>query len=283
MKYIDSKIENVSTGERVTIVRPCNLYECSLSDDVFVGPFVEIQSNVEVGSGTRIQSHSFICSLVTIGKDCFIGHGVMFINDKFSSGTPAQGDTSKWLSTYIGNKVSIGSNCTILPVNICDDVVIGAGSVVTKDIKISGSTTFTNTNDTEDHALVLGAADDFMLDGSDLTYTGSNLALGAGGSDTDTMYLVNTTITTGGNLAAGTLGTLNVSSANFNVGNGGVNSDPDSGRTGSIKCGLTALRWPKRAIVAPVDRPGFSSQTLRRLIDSEVCTCPSIFVDSVGV
>lgn len=54
-----------------------------------------------------------------------------------------------------------------------------------------------------------------------------------------------------------------------------VNSDPDSGRTGSIKCGLTALRWPKRAIVAPVDRPGFSSQTLRRLIDSEVCTCPS--------
>jgi len=102
--------------------------------------------------------------------------------------------------------------------------VIGAA----KDIKISGSTTFTNTNDTEDHALVLGAADDFMLNGSDLTYTGSNLALGAGGSDTDTMYLVNTTITTGGNLAAGTLGTLNVSSANFNVGNGGANSDPDN-------------------------------------------------------
>jgi len=74
----------------------------------------------------------------------------------------------------------------------------------------------------------LGAADDFMLDGSNITYTGSNLGLGAGGSDSDSMYLVNTNITTGGNLAAATLGALNISSANFEVGNGGHNSDPDN-------------------------------------------------------
>ena len=93
---------------------------------------------------------------------------------------------------------------------------------------VSGNITFTNTNDAEDHALVLGAADDFILSGSNLTYTGSNLALGAGGTEADSMYLVNTTITTGGNLAAGTLGTLNISTAEFNVGNGGVDSDSDN-------------------------------------------------------
>ena len=102
--------------------------------------------------------------------------------------------------------------------------VIGAA----KDMTIVGDVTFSNTNDAEDHALVLGAADDFMLNGSDITYTGSNLGLGAGGSDSDSMYLVNTNITTGGNLAAGTLGTLNISSASFNVGNGGHDSDPDN-------------------------------------------------------
>jgi hypothetical protein len=102
--------------------------------------------------------------------------------------------------------------------------VIGAA----KDMKIVGDVTFSNTNDAEDHALVLGAADDFMLNGSDITYTGSNLGLGAGGSDSDSMYLVNTNITTGGNLAAATLGTLNISNANFEVGNGGHNSDPDN-------------------------------------------------------
>jgi acetyltransferase-like isoleucine patch superfamily enzyme len=69
--------------------------------------------------------------MVTIGDDCFIGHGVMFINDLFARG-PAQGDKSMWKSTKIGNKVSIGSNATILPVEICDNVVIGAAAVVTK-------------------------------------------------------------------------------------------------------------------------------------------------------
>lgn len=127
-------IVNVNFGEQVTVVQPVNLYGCSIGSNTFIGPFVEVQKNVSIGSGCKIQSHSFICELVTIGNDCFIGHGVMFINDLFSHGGPAGGDSSKWKSTSIGNHVSIGSNATILPVQICDHTVIGAGAVVTKDI-----------------------------------------------------------------------------------------------------------------------------------------------------
>lgn len=129
---------DVQFGDNVTLVEPVNLYGCAIGNDVFVGPFVEIQKSVSIGAGTRIQSHSFICEFVEIGDDCFIGHGVMFINDLFASGGPARGDKSKWKDTKIGNRVSLGSNATILPVFICDDVVIGAGSVVTRDITESG-------------------------------------------------------------------------------------------------------------------------------------------------
>lgn len=132
-------LRDLSLGEGVTVIKPSNLYGCSLGDRVFVGPFCEIQRGVQVGSDTRIQSHSFICELVTIGADCFIGHGVMFINDTFVGGGPAGGDTTKWKSTLIGDRVSIGSNATILPVSICDDVVIGAGAVVTKSIVEPGT------------------------------------------------------------------------------------------------------------------------------------------------
>jgi acetyltransferase-like isoleucine patch superfamily enzyme len=138
MKIIESGIKDVQAHESVKVVMPSNLYGCELDEDVFVGPFVEIQKNVKIGARTKVQSHSFICELVTIGEDCFVGHGVMFINDVFSSGAPAGGDASKWKATTIGNKVSIGSNATIMPVSICDHVVIGAGSVVTKDITEPG-------------------------------------------------------------------------------------------------------------------------------------------------
>lgn len=138
MKMLEAQIRDVVCGENVTIIRPCNIYDCEISDNVFVGPFCEIQSGVKVGKNSRIQSHSFICSLVTIGDDCFVGHGVMFVNDKFSGGGPARGDESKWEHVLIGNNVSIGSNATILPVSICDDVVIGAGAVVTKNITVPG-------------------------------------------------------------------------------------------------------------------------------------------------
>ena len=133
-----SGIREVVYGKEVTLVEPVNLYECQLGDEVFVGPFVEIQKGVKVGDRTRVQSHTFICECVTIGADCFIGHGVMFINDAFRTGGPAQGKTEFWESTQIGNRVSIGSNATLLPVNVCDDVVIGAGAVVTKDITRPG-------------------------------------------------------------------------------------------------------------------------------------------------
>lgn len=131
-------IVNVQFGEHVMVVEPVNLYGCSIAANCFVGPFVEIQKNVSIGEYCKIQSHSFICELVTIGHHCFIGHGVMFINDLFQHGGPAGGDPLKWKSTHIGNHVSIGSNATILPVRICDHVVIGAGAVVTKDITEPG-------------------------------------------------------------------------------------------------------------------------------------------------
>ena len=134
-----SKIINVDFGENVKIVEPVNIYGCKIGSSCFVGPFVEIQKDVTIGERTKVQSHTFICELVTIDYDCFIGHGVMFINDLFQNGGPAGGDKNLWMHTNIGNKVSIGSNATILPVNICDNVVIGAGAVVTKNITESGT------------------------------------------------------------------------------------------------------------------------------------------------
>ena len=135
----ESGIKNVTFGENVSIVSPVNLYECQIGQNSFVGPFVEIQKGVTIGENCKIQSHTFICELVTIGDNVFIAHGVMFINDKFSSGRPSGGVKSAWSKTIIGDYVSIGSNSTILPVRICDNVVIGAGSVVTKNINEPGT------------------------------------------------------------------------------------------------------------------------------------------------
>lgn len=131
-------VRDVRYGTNVKIVEPANVYDCTLGDDCFVGPFVEIQKGVVIGPRTRIQSHSFICELVTVGSDCFIGHGVMFVNDVFQTGGPARGDTTLWRATRIGDHVSIGSNATILPVSVCDRTVIGAGAVVTRDITEAG-------------------------------------------------------------------------------------------------------------------------------------------------
>ncbi|RYG31745.1 MAG: N-acetyltransferase [Chitinophagaceae bacterium] len=134
----NSGVREVSFGENVTVITPVNIYECSIGDHCSIGPFTEIQRGVNIGNRCRIQSHTFICEGVSMGNDCFIGHGVMFINDRFSEGSPA-GDPSKWERTFIGNNVSIGSNATILPVEICDHVVIGAGAVVSKHITIPGT------------------------------------------------------------------------------------------------------------------------------------------------
>lgn len=132
-------VRDVRFGEDVTVVQPANIYECEIGDHSFVGPFVEIQKGVVIGKHCRIQSHAFICELVTIGDHCFISHGAMFINDLFVDGGPAGGDRSKWKSTVVGSHVSIGTNATVLPVRICDHVVVGAGSVVVRDITEPGT------------------------------------------------------------------------------------------------------------------------------------------------
>ena len=137
-KLIQAGIIDVSFGEGCTVVGPVNLYGCTIGASTFIGPFVEIQKNVRIGVRCKIQSHAFICELVQIGDDCFISHGAMFVNDLFQTGGPACGNRDLWRSTKIGNHVSIGTNATVLPVSICDRVVIGAGSVVTKDITEPG-------------------------------------------------------------------------------------------------------------------------------------------------
>jgi len=133
-----SSIVDVNFGPNVKVVQPVNIYGCHIGENTFIGPFVEIQKDVTIGKRCKVQSHCFLCELVTIGDDCFIGHGVMFVNDLFSAGGPARGDKSLWKSTRIGDNVSIGSNATILPIEICSNVVIGAGSVVTKNITQPG-------------------------------------------------------------------------------------------------------------------------------------------------
>lgn len=138
MNLKESGIVNVEFGENVTVVQPVNIYGAKIGDNTFIGPFVEIQKSTVIGKNCKIQSHTFVCELVNIGDYCFIGHGVVFINDLFSEGKPAGGDKTKWKHTHIGNHVSIGSNASILPVRICSHAVIGAGAVVTRDIEIPG-------------------------------------------------------------------------------------------------------------------------------------------------
>ena len=138
-KIVSVKIgQEVKFGNDVTIIEPVNLYGCEIGDGSFIGPFTEIQEGATIGKNTRIQSHCFICDLVEIGDNCFISHGVMFVNDLFSDGRRAMGDSAKYKPTYISDNVNIGTGATILPVTICSKAVIGAGSVVTKDINVPG-------------------------------------------------------------------------------------------------------------------------------------------------
>ena len=137
-KILKNLIRDVKFGKNCTVVEPVNLFECKLGNNVFIGPFVEIGKNVDIGENSRISSHSFVCEKVKIGKNCFIGHGVMFTNDKFSDGNISF-KPDDWLETIIGNNVLIGSNSTILPIQICENVIIGSGSVVTKNITKPGT------------------------------------------------------------------------------------------------------------------------------------------------
>lgn len=122
-------IVDCQIGKDTIIWNFVNLYGCKIGDNCMIGAFVEIQSNVKIGDNVRISSHSFICSKVKIGNNVFIGHGVVFINDLFPPRTEKY-----WQETIIEDDVSIGSNVTILPVKIGKNSLVGAGSVVTKDV-----------------------------------------------------------------------------------------------------------------------------------------------------
>jgi UDP-2-acetamido-3-amino-2,3-dideoxy-glucuronate N-acetyltransferase len=132
--------KDVKLGRNVRFTGFVNLYGCEVGDDCMIGPFVEIQRGVVVGSRVKIQSHTFICTGVTVGDEAFIGHGVMFINDRFPRSTTDHGEpkgAADWSCerTIIGRRAAIGSNATILcGLTIGDGAMVGAGSVVTKDV-----------------------------------------------------------------------------------------------------------------------------------------------------
>ena len=125
----DSKI-----GNGTKIWEFANVYGCKIGKNCKIGPYVEIQNNVIIGNNVTISSHSFICSLVTIKDDVFIGHGVMTINDLHPPSYKKTGSTEYWQKTLIKKAAVIGSNTTLLPVTVGKNAEIGAGSVVTKDV-----------------------------------------------------------------------------------------------------------------------------------------------------
>ena len=123
-------LSEVIIGSNVKIMQFVNLYGCEIGENSFIGPFVEIQRGVKIGKNVRIQSHSFICTGVTIEDNVFIGHGVMFVNDLY----PPRFNESDWKKTIIRSNSSLGNNSTILPVDIGRNSIVGAGSTVTKNV-----------------------------------------------------------------------------------------------------------------------------------------------------
>lgn len=117
-------------GSNCRIWRFVNMYGCTIGDNCMIGSLVEIQKNVQIGDGCRIQSHSFLCSKVNIKQDVFISHGVKFVNDRY----PPSGDSDKWENTTVHNGAAIGTNATVLPVEIGENAIVGAGAVVVDDV-----------------------------------------------------------------------------------------------------------------------------------------------------
>ena len=126
-------LNNVEIGENSIVRDFVNLYDCKIGDETKIGAFVEVQSNVTIGNNVVISSHSFICSLVTIEDDVFIGHGVMTINDVKPPSFKRTG-IKCWKPTLIKKGATIGSNATIFPVTIGSNAEVGAGAVVTRDV-----------------------------------------------------------------------------------------------------------------------------------------------------
>ena len=133
-------ISDVSFGRDVTVYPFTNLYGCSIGDETSIGPFVEVQRDVVIGARCKIQSHTFICSGVEIGDEVFVGHGVLFINDKLPRATNPDGSlqtNSNWqlLRTVVERRASLGSGAIVLGgITIGAAAVVGAGAVVTRDV-----------------------------------------------------------------------------------------------------------------------------------------------------
>jgi UDP-2-acetamido-3-amino-2,3-dideoxy-glucuronate N-acetyltransferase len=133
-------IENVSFGEGVIVRSFTNLYGCRVGDETHIGPFVEIQRGAVVGARCKVQSHTFICDGVEINDEVFVGHGVMFINDKAPRATSDSGQlqtAAEWtlLPTIVERRASLGSGAVIMGgVRIGEGAMVGAGAVVTHDV-----------------------------------------------------------------------------------------------------------------------------------------------------
>lgn len=134
--------ESVVLGQRVAIFHPqlVNLYGCRIGDDCRIGSFVEVQKNAVIGARCKLSSHSFVCEGVTLEDEVFVGHGVMFTNDRLPRATNAEGalqGEADWTltPTRVGRRASIGSNATIVcGVTIGEGALVGAGAVVTRDV-----------------------------------------------------------------------------------------------------------------------------------------------------
>jgi len=123
-------LQNCRVGDNCHIWRFTNLYGTKIGDDCMVGSLVEIQEDTEIGDSCRIQSHAFVCSLVTLEDDVFVSHGAKFVNDL----RPPSGNRDEWGKTTVREGASIGTNATLLPVEIGENALVGTGAVVTEDV-----------------------------------------------------------------------------------------------------------------------------------------------------
>jgi len=141
------RLSDVVLGEDVRIYSFVNAYGCEIGDETRIGAFVEIQKGVKIGRRCKISSHSFVCEGVTIEDDVFVGHGVMFTNDKYPratnhDGTPQTEEDWTVIPTVVKRGASIGSNATILPgITIGENALVGAGAVVTRDVHDNATVT----------------------------------------------------------------------------------------------------------------------------------------------
>lgn len=123
-------LHDCTIGDDCHIWRFTNIYGTDIGDDCMIGSLVEIQDDTRIGDRCRIQSHAFVCSLVTIEDDVFVSHGAKFVNDR----RPPSGDRSEWEKTTVREGASIGTNATVLPVEVGGNSLVGAGAVVVEDV-----------------------------------------------------------------------------------------------------------------------------------------------------